>query len=92
MNDVIDLHQNAVDELRGQLAQVESMTVGKSQDLEDAMEECQSKVGGGGGERGKEKRGGRGRGVRGGEEGGGWERGKRKEEGEGGGDRGCMGH
>ena len=90
MNDVIDLHQNAVDELRGQLAQVESMTVGKSQDLEDAMEECQSKVegGGGGGEGEREKREGGGRGRRG----RGVGEGERKEEGEGGGDRGCMGH
>ena len=45
VNDVIDLHQNAVGELRGQLAQVESMTVGKTQDLEEIVEEYQSKVG-----------------------------------------------
>ena len=35
-----------VEELRTQLAQMESLTMGKSQDLEDAMEECTSKVGG----------------------------------------------
>ena len=45
VNDVIDLHQNAVGELRGQLSQVESMTVTKTQDLEDVMDEYQSKVG-----------------------------------------------
>ena len=45
VNDVIDLHQNAVGELRGQLAQVETMTVGKTQDLEDLVEDYQGKVG-----------------------------------------------
>ena len=45
MNDVIDLHQNAVGELRGQLGQVESMTVVKTQDLEDMVNEYQGKVG-----------------------------------------------
>lgn len=33
-----------VDELRAQLNQMENMTIGKNQDLEDAVEECQSKV------------------------------------------------
>ena len=45
VNDVIDLHQNAVGELRGQLAQVDNMTVAKTQDLEDVVDEYQSKVG-----------------------------------------------
>ena len=45
MNDVIDLHQNAVGELRGQLSQVESASVGKTHDLEDLLHENQSKVG-----------------------------------------------
>ena len=42
---MIDLHQNAVGELRGQLSQVESATVGKTHDLEDLLHENQSKVG-----------------------------------------------
>ena len=42
---MIDLHQNAVGELRGQLGQVESMTVVKTQDLEDLVNEYQGKVG-----------------------------------------------
>ena len=33
-----------VGELRANLAQMESMTMGKSQDLEEAMETCQAKV------------------------------------------------
>ena len=33
-----------VGELRTQLAQMENMTMSKSQDLEDAMEACQAKV------------------------------------------------
>ena len=33
-----------VGELRANLAQMESMTMGKSQDLEEAMETCQTKV------------------------------------------------
>ena len=45
VNDVIDLHHNAVGELRGQLSQVESATVGKTHDLEDLLHENQSKVG-----------------------------------------------
>ena len=45
VNDVIDLHQNAVGELRGQLSQVESATVGKTHDLEDLLLENQSRVG-----------------------------------------------
>ena len=49
---MLDLHQNAVGELRGQLSQVESMTVGKTQDLEDILLENQGKVGGASGGRG----------------------------------------
>ena len=45
VNDIIDLHQNAVDELRGQLAQVENMTVSKTQDLEEVMDDYKNKVG-----------------------------------------------
>jgi len=44
VNDVTELHQHEVGELRSQLAQMENLTIGKSQDLEDAVEECQSKV------------------------------------------------
>jgi hypothetical protein len=44
VNDVIDLHQNAVGELRGQLSQVESATVGKTHDLEDLLLENQSRM------------------------------------------------
>ncbi len=33
-----------MDELRAQLNQMENMTTGKNQDLEDAVEECKSDV------------------------------------------------
>ena len=42
---ISDVHDNTqVGELRANLAQMESMTMGKSQDLEEAMEACQAKV------------------------------------------------
>ena len=39
-----DIFSLQVGELRANLAQMESMTMGKSQDLEEAMETCQAKV------------------------------------------------
>ena len=39
-----------VEDLRSQLEQMENVTTGKNQDLEDTMEACQSRVSGGRGE------------------------------------------
>lgn len=44
VNDITELHQHEVGELRAQLEQVDNLALTKIQDMEDAVEECQSKV------------------------------------------------
>ncbi|XP_003385363.1 PREDICTED: transmembrane and coiled-coil domains protein 1-like [Amphimedon queenslandica] len=44
LNTLTDLHQNGIIELRGQLAQMERLSFGKSQDLEDNIENCQARL------------------------------------------------
>lgn len=44
VNDMTELYQHEVSELQAQLNQMDSLTATKSQDLEDAVAECRSKV------------------------------------------------
>ncbi len=46
LNTLMDLHQHGVTELREQLTQMERLTFSKNQDLEDTIENCQSRVSG----------------------------------------------
>ena len=44
LNTLMDLHQHGVTELKEQLTQLERVTFSKNQDLEDTVENCQSRV------------------------------------------------
>ena len=44
VNDMTELYQHEVSELQAQLNQMDNLTLTKSQDLEDAVAECRSKV------------------------------------------------